>query len=299
MEFRPLLLTRVMRATWPRVWMIPLLAVLLSACAQRNLSSSGESEASVPDAESLYQQALVRLGAPEAEQDYATANRLFEQAAEQGHRKAQYFLGMAYHVGRGVRQSYPRARYWLEQAAYQGDANAQHHLGDIYLNGWGVAPDPAWAAMWYGRSAQQGLAAAQFSLGVCYSSGLGVPKQPLRARGWLGLAARQNYPQALALERKLAGQSGGAPARVFLGKDGWESPPVITYVQVTLAHLGYDPGPVDGVWGARSASALARFLGLPGDEGEIVLAPEILDVLRRANGTLPSPFIDTLRRWFS
>lgn len=281
---------------WRHILVVCVLG-LVSACASLSTPVSAPGQPS-PQAEQFYQRALALLGAPEAEQNYAAANRYFRQAAELGHVKAQYFLGMAYLTGRGMSRSYPSARYWLEQAAGQGDPNAQYHLGDIYLNGWGVGADPAWAAMWYGRSAQQGKAAAQFSLGVCFASGLGVPRELSRARAWLRLAARQRYPQARKLERKLAIRATGAVPQVFVGEDGWMTPPVIRYVQGVLTELGYRTGPVDGVWGGRTASALARFLQLPGDETEVVITSEVLDTLRRANGTLPSPFIDTLRRWF-
>lgn len=284
-----------------RIVALSLLVLLVGACAHLDLAPAREHDGAdrSPDAEIWYQRALALINAPEADQDYATANRYLEQAAEQGHTKAQYFLGMAHYTGRGTRQSYPRARYWLEQAAVSGDANAQYHLGDIYLNGWGVKADAAWAAMWFGRAAQQGKAAAQFSLGVCYASGLGVPRQPLRARAWLRLAASQDYPDARALAEKLVKEAPGIPPPLVTGEDGWSTPPVITYVQTTLTSLGYAPGPVDGVWGQRTATALASFLGVSGDEAEITVTPEVLDALRRASGTLPSPFIDTLRRWFS
>lgn len=282
----------------PRVLALPLVTLLLGGCAALEFSPSWGPGDAAPDAEQLYQEGLSLLSAPEAAQDYAGANRRFEQAAELGHTKAQYFLGMAYYTGRGVRQSYPRARRWLEMAAQQGHAYAQYHLGDIYLNGWGVTADPAWAAMWFGRAAQQGNAAAQFSLGVCYASGLGLPREPLRARAWLRLAARQGHPEAPALERKLATSAGGVPPPVTLGKDGWMTPPVVAYVQMALTALGHEPGPVDGVWGERTAAALARFLNWPGEAAEIATTPQMLDELRQAGGTLPSPFVDTLRRWF-
>lgn len=246
----------------------------------------------------LYRHALALLSGPEQHQDYAAANEYFEQAANLGHVKAQYFLGMSYYTGRGVRQSYPNARYWLELAAGQGDANAQFHVGDLYLNGWGVVVDQDWAAMWFGRAAQQGNAAAQFSLGVCYASGLGLPKQPLKARGWLQLAAQQGYPGARELDQKLAQGVRGRLASPVFTADGWESPPVVTYVQLTLTKLGFDPGPADGVWGSRTSSALATFLKLPADDAEIVLTAEVLSELRRARKTLPSPFMDRVRRWF-
>jgi hypothetical protein len=247
-------------------------------------------------ADEHYASGLKWLGGNAESQDYERANHHFEAAAEQGHTRAQYFLGMAYYVGRGTAQSYPRARYWLEQAAIAGDRNAQYHTGDIYLNGWGVERDPDWAAMWYGRAAQQGHVGAQLSLGVCYASGLGVPQDQGRARQWWRRAALGGDATARQL---LSKEEGGGQTPASLARDGWASPPVVLYVQRTLRGLGYDPGPADGIWGERSRGALSRFLSDEGVVSEPTLSIEILNQLRQAVGTLPSPFLDKLRRWFS
>ena len=49
----------------------------------------------------------------EVTQDYGRAARLFEQAAEQGHAKAQTALAFAYHLGRGVPKSDAEAAKWF------------------------------------------------------------------------------------------------------------------------------------------------------------------------------------------
>lgn len=56
------------------------------------------------------------------EQDYNKAKYYFEQAAEQGHVKAQYNLGVLHHNGRGVEQDFEKAKCYYELAAGQGDA---------------------------------------------------------------------------------------------------------------------------------------------------------------------------------
>ncbi len=49
--------------------------------------------------------------------DYATALRLLRPLAEQGHARAQYNLGVAYHQGKGVPQDYVLAHMWSNLAA--------------------------------------------------------------------------------------------------------------------------------------------------------------------------------------
>lgn len=52
--------------------------------------------------------------------DYATAARLWTPHAEQGDAQAQYYLGVMYANGQGVRQDYVQAHMWLNLAAAQG-----------------------------------------------------------------------------------------------------------------------------------------------------------------------------------
>jgi S1-C subfamily serine protease len=57
-------------------------------------------------------------------QDYRESVKWYRKAAEQGHAKSQYFLGLAYYHGRGVTQNFMDAYIWLNLAAAQGDQDA-------------------------------------------------------------------------------------------------------------------------------------------------------------------------------
>jgi TPR repeat protein len=50
-------------------------------------------------------------------QDYQEAERWYRLAAEQGHAKAQYNLGVMYTNGKGVPQDYVQAHTWINLAA--------------------------------------------------------------------------------------------------------------------------------------------------------------------------------------
>ena len=54
--------------------------------------------------------------------------RLFQEAAEQGHSDAQYWLGQAYCLGKGARQDVDEGLRWLLKAAAQGNADAVEAL---------------------------------------------------------------------------------------------------------------------------------------------------------------------------
>ena len=75
--------------------------------------------------------------------DDASDFRQTLQLAEQGNAKAQFVLGLMYHIGQGVRQDYAEAVRWYRKAAEQGYAEAQYHLGGMYHNGQGVHQDYA------------------------------------------------------------------------------------------------------------------------------------------------------------
>ena len=88
--------------------------------------------------------------------DDATAFQEFKKAAEQGHAKAQYNLGLMYDNGRGVLQDYKQAVKWYRLAAEKGIAKAQANLGLMYHNGRGVLHDSVYAHMWWNIAASEG-----------------------------------------------------------------------------------------------------------------------------------------------
>ena len=73
--------------------------------------------------------------------------------------------------GQGVPQSYEEAIQWYQQAADQGHARAQSHLGCLYARGQGLPKNYRLAIQWYRRAADLGDALAQFQLGVLYANG--------------------------------------------------------------------------------------------------------------------------------
>jgi len=67
-------------------------------------------------------------------QDYAKALELWHQAAELGHAKAYYSIGMAYYRGDGVEIDERKIRYYWTLAAIGGDVESRHNLGAIEIN---------------------------------------------------------------------------------------------------------------------------------------------------------------------
>ena len=88
--------------------------------------------------------------------DDASDFRQTLQLAEQGNAKAQFVLGLMYHIGQGVRQDYAEALRWYRQAAEQGNAKAQFNLGAMYHNGQGVRRNFHLSKEWFGKACDGG-----------------------------------------------------------------------------------------------------------------------------------------------
>lgn len=67
--------------------------------------------------------------------DNVKAVEFFMKAAEGGHAKAQFYLGLCYEKGWGVSQDFQQARYWYQKAAEQGFAEARKNLDNLNKNG--------------------------------------------------------------------------------------------------------------------------------------------------------------------
>ena len=88
--------------------------------------------------------------------DYKTAFTIFEDLAKKGDAPAQFYLGLMYDNGYGVKQDYFKAKEWYEKAAAQGDAKAQNNIGFLYGNGQGVKQDFKKAKEWFGKACDGG-----------------------------------------------------------------------------------------------------------------------------------------------
>ena len=267
-------------------------------------------------------------------QDHAEAARWYRRVAEQGYAVAQFNLGVMYGNGEGVPQDYAEALRWYRRASEQGYAVAQFNLGVMYGNGEGAPQDYAEALRWYRRASEQGHAGAQNNLGVMYDNGEGVPQDFVQAHKWYNLAASRASssdpdlremavrsrdriatrltPAQLAKAQRLA--------REWRPRTSTVEPPVreqrpsasvtptpsapnagakstrdrIANLQRALRRLGYDPGPVDGISGARTRAAIRAFqadAGLPvtGQISEGLESAVLAAVVAAGQAPAPAP----------
>ncbi len=82
--------------------------------------------------------------------DYETAyNVMISLANVSDDKIAQYYLGVMYMEGQGVKQDYEEAGKWLRKASKQGLAAAMYKLAHLYTKGKGVPKDLEFAYVWY------------------------------------------------------------------------------------------------------------------------------------------------------
>lgn len=126
--------------------------------------------------------------------DYAGAVREWRPLTDKGDADAQYNLGQAYRLGRGVPADLKIAQTWYEKAAQQGHPNAQGLLGVIlFQNG-----ERAKAIPWLEKGAESGDPRPQYVLGTALFNGDVVKRDLPRAYALMSRAAAAGLAPAAA-----------------------------------------------------------------------------------------------------
>ena len=98
------------------------------------------------------------------------AVEFFRKAADKGNAKAQFYLGVCYDRGMGVKQNDKEAFKWYEESAKQGYGPAQFNLGAFFESGRGEAANEDEAIKWYFEAAINDEVDAQSNLAVLYKN---------------------------------------------------------------------------------------------------------------------------------
>jgi cell division septation protein DedD len=124
--------------------------------------------------------------------NYEAAIREWRPLADRGDADAQFNLGQAYRLGRGVPTNLPLALEWFEKAARQGHGQAEANLGlSLFQNNQRERAMP-----WLRRAAERGDPRAQYYLGTAHFNGDLVATDWPRAYALMRRAAEQGLPQA-------------------------------------------------------------------------------------------------------
>ena len=117
--------------------------------------------------------------------DYSSAVAIWRPLAEKGDADAQFNLGQAYRLGRGVTINLFQAKSWFERAAASGHLDAQTTLGLLlFQNG-----DQAQGLTWLKQAAEQGEPRAMLVYGTALYNGDAVTQDRLLGYAYVSRAA--------------------------------------------------------------------------------------------------------------
>lgn len=202
------------------------------------------------------------------------------------------------------RGDYATAHREFLRAAELGEADAQFNVALMYQNGWGVQRNYVEAVRWYSRAAHQGYAHAQTNLGIMHNEGQGIPVNMVFAYAWTSIAAAQDFEKAInnveifkqrMTEREIALAMLKAAyfrPRIEQSDSWWQDAPIVDdprvqstpnptvrSIQLSLAALGYDPGPADGFIGPRTTRAIEAFQRVTGIEPDGIVSTTLEAIL--------------------
>lgn len=124
--------------------------------------------------------------------DYPHAVAIWRPLAEGGDADAQFNLGQAYRLGRGVPLDLAAATIWFERAARSGHLDAETTLGLLtFQNG-----DRAAGLKWLKQAADQGEPRAMLVYGTALYNGDGVTQDRIRGYSYVSRAAGQGLAPA-------------------------------------------------------------------------------------------------------
>lgn len=126
--------------------------------------------------------------------NFTAAVAEFRPLANQGNADAQFNMGQAYRLGRGVTADLKIAQSWFQKAAAQGHVQAQANLGLLMFQ----AGQQKAAMPWIMKAAARGDARSQYILGTAHFNGDHAAKDWPRAYALMTRAAAQGLPPAAA-----------------------------------------------------------------------------------------------------
>lgn len=214
----------------------------------------------------------------------------YQRAAKQGHVKAMHNLAVLSIRGNGRPKDYPVAALWFTHAADQGLPESQYNLALLYERGLGVERDLEQAYRWVSLAAQSGDEKSALKRAKLAQQ---LPEEQ-RARidrdnaTWVSAPAdleTVGMPERAPTPKQPASAaSAAAPeATSWSTQVTVQDSPVAT-VQKLLQTLGYKPGPVDGIFGPRTAAAIREFESKSGLQPSGQVSETLLAKLASAQG---------------
>jgi TPR repeat protein len=124
--------------------------------------------------------------------DYAGAVAIWRPLATNGDADAEFNLGQAYRLGRGVPTNLATAKDWFEKAADQGHLDAETTLGLLLFQ----SGNQAEGLKWLKKAAVQGEPRALLMYGTALVNGDSVTQDPVLGYAYVTRAAAQGLQPA-------------------------------------------------------------------------------------------------------
>jgi hypothetical protein len=124
--------------------------------------------------------------------DYAGAVNIWRPLAEKGDADAEFNLGQAYRLGRGVATNLAAAKTWFERAANQGHLDAETTLGLLLFQN----NEQAEGLKWLKKAAERGEPRALLVYGTALVNGDSVTQDPALGYAYVSRAAAQGLAPA-------------------------------------------------------------------------------------------------------
>ncbi|HEX8258550.1 MAG TPA: SPOR domain-containing protein [Allosphingosinicella sp.] len=131
--------------------------------------------------------------------NYAAAIKEWRPLADKGDADAQFNLGQAYKMGRGVPANIKIAGGWFQKAAAQGHEHAQTNYGIILYD----TGNRAAALPWLKKGADRGDPRSQYALAVELTNGQIIGQDFARAYALMTRSAAQGMPAAASSLTKM------------------------------------------------------------------------------------------------
>ena len=264
-----------------RKWIVslalPLALLLLSGCAGfmdsvKSGMSSTTNYFKASAAESAGDDAY-------AQKDYPGALAAYQTAAEAGGGYGQFMLANMYLAGQGVKRDPKQYLQWMERSADNGYAPANYLMGMAY-----ITCNPPEAARYFEAAAKEEHGAAMHMLGLMYASGIGVEQSDREALRWFRLARAQGIP----VEGRFLSEAGVQAYTKQIKQRSAKAQQadlarakMVREIQQRLTDLGYAPGPVDGLYGGKTRTAIQAFQHDKGLEPDGLATESVLEALGR------------------
>lgn len=212
-----------------------------------------------------------------AKDDYSAAFAVYKKSAQRGGAYGQYMLANMYLSGEGTPSNRVEYLHWMRQSAENGYPPANYMMGMAYFSS--DSKDSAQAMRYFEKAAQQEHGGAMHMLGLMRATGTGVSQDNREALRWFRMAHAHGIP----IEPELLTESGVAAFSKQASTDSSLKTPttnMVLEIQQGLKNLGYNPGPIDGIYGNKTKRGIKAFQRDAGMNPDGKPSQSVLDAIR-------------------